>query len=331
MSSQENPLPIKPISSLLSYNFPPTRWIVEGILPAEGLTIMSAAPGSFKTWVMLEIALSVTNDRKLFDTYETSKTSVLLVDEESGPRLLQERFNKLGAAKDLDVYYISRSGRKVTQEYIDDLLSVCVEKQIGLVMFDSLVRLHTGDENTSKDMSQLFDLFKQLTDNGLGILIAHHNRKSMPGSFNPSGDMRGSSDILAAVDCHMALSRQANSDYIAVQQTKNRYMKEVRPFKLRFNETNGMSAFHFMGEVKSKEDERNDIKEAIVAALSSTPGLTKKILHEELGEKCGVGLTRLGNLVDELESDGLINSTPGVRNSVHYTVATKNGSALKTQ
>lgn len=331
MSSQENMLPINTISSLLSYEFPPTRWVVEGILPAEGLTIMSAAPGSFKTWVMLEIALSVANNRRLFDKYETFKTGVLVVDEESGPRLLQERLKKLGAEKDLSIYYISRSGRKVTQDYINDLLATCVEKQIGLVMFDSLVRLHTGDENTSKDMSQLFDLFKQLTDNGLAILIAHHNRKAMAGSYNPSGDMRGSSDILAAVDCHMALSRQANSDYVAVQQTKNRYMKEVRPFKLRFSEMNGRNEFHFMGELKSREDERSDTKEAIIASLSKSPNLTKKMLHEELSESCGVGLSRLGTLVDELESDGLISSTPGTRNSILYTIATNHGSALKTQ
>lgn len=325
---EEKAIHIASLDSLLGQQFPVARWTIQHIIPEGGVTILSAAPGSFKTWIMLEMALSVAEGRKLFDTYECSQTGVLFVDEESGPRMLQERFIQLGSTLGLSVHYTSRQNTKVTQEFVNQLVETCEENGIGLVMFDSLVRLHSGDENTSKDMAGLFELFRQMADNGLSVLIAHHNRKAIVGSFNPAGDMRGSSDILASVDCHMALSRQNGGDYVTIQQTKNRYMRELRPFKLRFTD----GSFEFSGEVKSRTDKQNDLKNAIITGIQGKSNFTKKALYEQLNANGNeVGMNRLGDLLEELMSDGLVFPTPGPRNATYYSLEPNNGSALKTQ
>jgi hypothetical protein len=328
---RNNPLSLYPesLDSLLEYSFPPTRWIVEGLIPSEGLTIMSAMPGSFKTWIMLEIALSVAQGRKLFNQYPTELTGVLIVDEESGARMLNERFKQLNAIKGLPVTYFSREGHKISQEYIDSLISVCLANNIGLVVFDSLVRLHQGDENTSKDMSELFNLFKKLADNGISVLIAHHNRKGIPGSYNPSGDMRGSSDILAAVDCHLAVNRNKNSEYVEVRQTKNRYMRELPPFKLRFIERDGYSEFQFVEVLETKNDQRDKLKLIILEQLSKEPDPTKKDLLNQLNAQgVDIKLGLLGDLLEELKTSERIDTKPGVRNAIHYFV-TENTSTPK--
>ena len=328
-----NPLQLYPstLDTLMNHKFPPTRWVVEGLLPAGGMTIMSAAPGSFKTWLMLEIALSATLGKKLFNEFATEQTGVLLVDEESGPRILQERFRLLGADDQLPIMYFSREGHKVTQSYIESLISVCLSNEIGLVIFDSLVRIHQGDENASKDMSELFDLFKQLADQGISVLIAHHNRKGIPGTFSPSGDMRGSSDILAAVDCHMALVRQNGGQYILVQQTKNRYMQELKPFKLRFTESDDKSQFEFVESLQTKDDLRDQLKIHIIEQLSVEPEPTKKDLLAILNSKgVEIKLAQLGGILSELKLDGFVDDKPGIRNAIHYFLTDK-GSASKTQ
>lgn len=332
---RNNPLSLYPetLDSLLDHKFPPTRWIVEGLIPTEGITIVSALPGSFKTWMLLEIALCVTQGRKLFGQYATEVVGVLIVDEESGARMLNERFKQLRAAHGLPITYFSRAGHKISQKYIDSLISVCLANDISLIIFDSLVRLHQGDENTSKDMAELFNLFKQLTDNGLSVLISHHNRKGVPGSYNPSSDMRGSSDILAAVDCHLALNR-LKDEYVEARQTKNRYMREIPPFKLRFVNEQDYSEFQFVESLRTKADERDEFKVAVTGQLSQEPGLTKKLLLEKLnllGVDIKSGL--LGDLLDELKAGGKVNTKPGLRNAVHYFVATEdeNGSAAKPQ
>ena len=323
---------VKSLDSLLEEHFPATRWTVENIIPQGGLTILSAAPGSFKTWVMLEIALVVADGRKLFGKYASTKTGVLLVDEESGPRMLQERFVRLGSNRGLSVHYVSRQNTKVSQNYIDELIETCSQHGIGLVMFDSLVRLHSSDENASKDMSELFELFRQLTDKGLSVLIAHHNRKSIAGSFSPSGVMRGSSDILAAVDCHMALGRNSGSEYVTIKQTKNRYTFELSPFKVKFSSNNDISGFEFVGEKKSRSSERNSIRNAILSILQEKDNITKKDLHEYLKTSGNeVGVTRLREMLEEMNVEGFITSTPGPRNSTYYEINPLESNVLKSQ
>lgn len=328
---RNNPLSLYPesLDALLERSFSPTRWIVEGLLPSEGLTIMSAMPGSFKTWIMLEIALCVAQGRKLFGQYQTRASGVLIVDEESGTRMLNERFKQLNAPKGLPIIYFSREGHKVSPEYIDSLISVCLANNISLVIFDSLVRLHQGDENTSRDMSDLFNLFKQLADNEISVLIAHHNRKGIPGSYNPSGDMRGSSDILAAVDCHLAVNRNKNSEYVEVRQTKNRYMREVPPFKLRFVERDGYSEFHFVELLETKNQQRDKLKQIILEQLVKEPNPTKKdLLNQLTALGIDIKLGTLGDLLEELKTSEKIDTKPGTRNAIHYFVA-DNTSAAK--
>ncbi len=332
ITEEKHVLDVASLDTLMSQSFPAARWTVESIIPEGGLTILSAAPGSFKTWLMLEITLSIAEGRSLFGRYKTNKTGILFVDEESGPRMLQERFKQLGSAKGLPVHYTSRQNTRVTEEYIESLLETCREKKIGLIMFDSLVRLHTSDENASKDMSELFNLFRKLTDQGFSVLIAHHNRKPSQGNYNPSGDMRGSSDILAAVDCHMALSRQTGSEYVLVQQTKNRYMQELRPFKLRFVLEGNASHFEFIGEDKSRADDRVNDKQIVLALLrNADKSTTKKDIYEQLqssGQK--IGMNRLGDYLDELLADGLAFTSQGPRTAVYYHIEESNRSALET-
>jgi hypothetical protein len=318
----------------LDYEFPPTRWLIEGLVPTEGITIISAMPGSFKTWMLLEIALCVTQGSKLFGQYSTEESGVLIIDEESGARMLNERFKQLRAPRGLPITYLSRAGHKISQDYIHSLISICLSNNISLVIFDSLVRLHQGDENTSKDMAELFNLFKQLADNGLSVLIAHHNRKGVPGSYNPSSDMRGSSDILAAVDCHIALNRLKNDEYVEVRQTKNRYMREASPFKVRFVSGQEYSEFQFVEAILTKSDERDSIKSAITMQLRQEPGLTKKLLLERLNLiGVNVKLGQLGDLLEELMLTNVVASQAGSRRAVHYSVtsASNDGSASKTQ
>ncbi|MFY9228329.1 MAG: AAA family ATPase [Candidatus Microsaccharimonas sp.] len=331
---RNNPLSLYPerLGDLLNRQFPTTRWVVDSLIPSEGMTILSAAPASFKTWVMLEIALVVVRGGKLFDHFQTSPTGVLLIDEESGERILNERFKQLGASGSPPIMYFSRQGYKVNADYIDSIISVCLKNNIGLVMCDSMVRLHSGDENSSRDMSEFADQLRRLADNGIAVLMAHHNRKAAAGaSYNPSGDIRGSGDILASADCHIALNRQSGGDYITVYQTKNRYMREIAPFKLRFVEHNDRSEFQLMEVLQSKDEVRTQLKQAVYAQLKATPNPTKKGLLGKLQESgVAIKLGLLGTILDELVTENRVGTKDGMRNAVHYFV-TENGSALKTQ
>ena len=76
---------------LMAKDWPSPEWIIEGILPEQGICILAGNPGDGKTWVALHVALCVSIGTPVFDHFPTKATNVLIVDEESGERGLKER------------------------------------------------------------------------------------------------------------------------------------------------------------------------------------------------------------------------------------------------
>ena len=86
-------MPILTAAELMKLEFPPPQWLVEGLLP-EGLTVLSGAPKIGKSWLSLQIALSITTASPLFGRAPASEKSVLLLALEDNERRLQERISK---------------------------------------------------------------------------------------------------------------------------------------------------------------------------------------------------------------------------------------------
>ena len=86
-------MPILTAAELMKLEFPPPQWLVEGLLP-EGLTVLSGAPKIGKSWLSLQIALSITTASPLFGRAPASEKNVLLLALEDNERRLQERISK---------------------------------------------------------------------------------------------------------------------------------------------------------------------------------------------------------------------------------------------
>jgi len=204
-----------PLSELLEKE-EKAEWLVEKLIPKAGITVLSGAPVSFKTWLMLHIAECVALGNKTFGRFETQKANVLVVDEESGWRLIKTRMQILQANPNTNVYFSSKLGFKVDRAgQMDSLLMFVEEYQIGLVCFDSLVRFHSKEENAANQMAEVFESFNKLTKKEVTALILHHHRKET-GAHIGTQSMRGSSDILAAVDSHLMTQRRDNEKSLKV-------------------------------------------------------------------------------------------------------------------
>ncbi len=313
-------LNIQSLSELLEVKFPPQNWLVDKIIPDSGLVLMSAAPASFKTWLALEIALCVAENRPLFEKLPVSVCNVLIADEESGDRMLQDRFKKLGAKLDANpwtdgtIYYLSRVGRQVDDNYIQELITKCTENEIKLVIFDSLVRFHSARENDAGEMSKVLNLFKTLNDNGITALVLHHNRKS--GGLVGGGEMvRGSSDILASCDVHLSVKRHNRK--IIISQTKNRYMEEIEPFSVELKTIDdSRSVFEYLGKENSQDELTDELRSIILAQIAEMPGVNKSELvrlMSQVDEK--LSLNRIHTTINELIKAGEIQTEQGAKNS----------------
>lgn len=319
-------LQIKSLSSLLLKQFPASKWLVENLVPESGLVLMSAAPASFKTWLALEICLCVANGTPLFDIFPTNQGGVLFCDEESGDRMLQDRFKKLGAKiaenpwDEKQIYYLSRIGRQVDDDYIKELLEECKKHDIKLIIFDSLVRFHSARENDSVEMAKILNLFKSLNDNGIATLILHHNRKSGLNGGSGGEMVRGSSDILASCDVHLSVNRRNRR--IVVSQTKNRYIEEIKPFAVELKVLNdNRSEFEFLGEENSKDNQMIELRNIVLQKITDNPGINKSQLVGSVSENYdGFSNNRISIAISELISESKIRTEQGLKNSIRLFI-----------
>lgn len=309
------------LSTLLSKKFDEQRWIIEDLIPQDGFVILSAAPASCKTWLMLEMAKKVAQGEKFLGQFETDQTGVLIVDEESGERLLQERIRLLQTDENLPIYYLSRTSRKMNDEYVKDILETCREKGIKLAMFDSLIRFHSADENASSQMSQVLDCFKKLADKGITCLVLHHNKKKTKMDDSSGGDlMRGSSDILASCDIHMVIKK--GDGKVTISQTKNRYSDEIRPIDVKFEANNNKVEFRFLGYQKTKEQWEYVYEMDIYNFTKENPNLKKTTLVREFCEyNDSIGKSKVSFLINKMLKNGDLIEEKGDKNAKYIRVS----------
>lgn len=273
----------KSLDDLLSQDFPPTEWIVDDLIPEQAIVLLSAHPASFKTWWALDLSLKVAAGESFLNHFETNQTGVLIMDAESGDRQLQKHFKILGARNELPVFYKTCNRKRIDKNFANSILVVCAMHNIKLVIFDSLTRFHNANENDAREMSEIFESFTTLKNNGITSLIICHSRKTNfeSGGYNrrnQAESIRGSSDILAACDLHLIMNR-GDDNVVKICQTKNRFDEEMRPFSVRFVKDSPIcSHWEFKEILDTKEDRFHQAKENIYAYVLNNPGLNQKQL-----------------------------------------------------
>lgn len=321
---------ILPLSHLMAQNFPPVEWLVQDLIPEDAVVLLSAPPASFKTWFALELAKSIASGAKFLDKFTTKPANILIMDAESGDRQLHDHFKKLHVDSEANIYYADCCSWYLNKDSAAEKLGVqCYENDINLIIFDSLVRFHDGDENSSKEMSKVFRAFSYLKKQGITSLILHHTRK---GGVNPKSQrsdmeaIRGSGDILAACDIHLCMNRANQGNKVFVKQTKNRLDTESKPFSAYFiKESNESSRWYFGEFEESKEDIVKRQIDIVMDYIQTNPGRNQKqiLTYLQLCENCIINNDKpLRDILKRLEEDGQIYSTSGKGRERLYYAAT---------
>lgn len=262
--------PIKPVShkELMAMEFPELKWLVKDLVPAEAITIISGAPEGFKSWITLEIANKSVKQGLVFNKFESHSEGCLIIDEENGLRLLQERMKVLGKKEDLNLHYLAYAGLKITEEDIGEIMITLKERGLKTVIFDSFVRFLNGaDENSASEIAKIFGYLKGLVKEGITVVLIHHHRKE--GLIKAVGgqQMRGSSDILASVNCHIIVEKK--EDELIITPNKLREAEKIKPFKVSVIKNSDPKGIKFEWkeeldeDVNKVDDAKSDIKEVL--------------------------------------------------------------------
>ncbi|MDI7267908.1 MAG: AAA family ATPase [Myxococcota bacterium] len=212
------------------------RWLVEPLWPTEAVGLLAGAPKSCKSWLALDLAVSVaTNTPCLGSLPCQAHGPVVLFAAEDAQPILRRRLEALAAVRDrtlfdLDLSIIATSSLRLDTERDQERLDATLTAlHPVLLVLDPLIRLHALDENSSKDVSALLSYFRRLQrDHHLALLLVHHMRKNGNGMAGDS--LRGSSDLHAWVDVGLYLRRTAEGILLTVE---HRAHASPDPFLLR--------------------------------------------------------------------------------------------------
>jgi RecA-family ATPase len=277
------------LERLLSTEYPELEWLVDRIIPRFGITLISGKPSSFKTYLAIDMAIAVAKGDICLGRFETKQAKIVIIDEESGERILAKRFKQLNGQKDLPIAVKSLCGFNVEKD-VDDLIHFCIAKQVGVVIMDSFVRIHKRDENSSTEINKIYAHLKKFKKNNICLIITHHNRKGLAqGNYHGNGDdLRGSGDILAFCDCHISVSKTKDNE-IRISQTKLREEEERKPFLVKVIKNNDQLQFLYDRDVEEVAVNKVvQAEEKIIECLAEKTMLRQDIIrllkNEDIGE-----------------------------------------------
>jgi hypothetical protein len=194
----------------------PIQWLVGNLIPQGSFTHFFGEPGHFKTWLAMAIAKAVATGQP-FAGLPANRTEVLYLDRENPPCVIRERANHLQLLNVPLKYWALFTAEEPPSTGDRRLLTFAAERK-PLLIFDALVRFHSGDENKSNEMKPIMENFRALVNAGATVLCLHHR------SGKSDSNYRGSSEILAACDLAYEIRRrELPSATINVRCIKNRF------------------------------------------------------------------------------------------------------------
>lgn len=188
-------------------SMPGVEWLVDGLLPRDGLAMLVGPYSSGKSFLALDLALSVATGQRFHDRTVSSGPAVLIVAE--SPRGIRERLRSWEAARGVDVGSRAIALRCEPVELLDQraVRRLISEAQnaypdgVRVVVMDTLARCFSGDENAAKDAGAAIsaaDLIRRET--GATVLLVHHSGKD--------GSTRGSTAFPGAADTVINVSKR---------------------------------------------------------------------------------------------------------------------------
>lgn len=233
--TKDNSEPENEENKLLNYydydtikDVPEITWIVQDVIPNNGLIIVYGSPGSGKTFIVLDVCLHIINEMEWFNN-KINNTGVIVYLIGEGIYGIKKRLDSWGTYHNIDtknlIFFVPISSINIWEEKNINRLKTTLNKFINntgqkviMIIVDTLARAATGlDENSSRDMGMFLRNFEMIKEEfECSILFIHHKGK------DESRGMRGSSSLLGAADTCIDIQKtEDNGVVIKIEKQKD--------------------------------------------------------------------------------------------------------------
>ena len=306
----EQPLPVIRVAEIPNQENA-RRWLVEQLWGDSSVGVIGGAPKCSKTWLGLDLALSVATGTACLGRYAVPQPGpVLIYLAEDALPIVRERVEGMARHRGIDldaveIHVITAPVLRLDRDpHRGRLLETAKRLRPRLLLLDPLVRLHGIDENNATEVAGLLAYFRTLQRRlDLSVVLVHHTRKNAAGGAAAGQGLRGSSDIHAFGDSNLYLRRTRER---LVLSSEHRAAAASPPVHLELVATNAQTT-HLAVVAELQNDNRPNLQQQVLALLAQGEACTRTKLRDSLSVKN----ERLGDALQSLQQAGRIrrNST----------------------
>lgn len=226
-------------SALLAANFGDIRFYIEPLTTPGSVLVVFGPREAGKTQLFFSMVRAMHTERPLLGRFPAKRARVALIEVDMSMMTTQERLQKAATeyrfADDLFQIVMPPTldllQTPATTPWVQEVLAF--DPQI--VAFDSLRKIHRGDENSPSVPSQVYGRCKELFPNA-AFWFAHHVRKppatwvQTKEKYDPGEDpnvYRGTTAWLDDADAALYLHKDARSDKRTLRVVRARYAPDA--------------------------------------------------------------------------------------------------------
>jgi hypothetical protein len=277
-------------------------WLVDGLIPAGDLTVISAKPKVGKSTLARAMCGAVAIGAEFLGrTCKKGNAAYLAYEDQIAA--IRTHFEELDAT---GVLALPDSGQKCEQDW---LASQIQSHRLRLVVIDTLFRgISIRDGNDYAGVVKALDPIQNLArDTGCAIVVTHHDRK---GDGTDAGDSTlGSQGIFGTASTLISLQRDPTSNRRTIRSVQ-RYGTDLEPTELIFD-----GSYPRLGRSRAESQVQDDMA-SLIAYVQEHPGCNR----EDILAANVVAKSRLTRVIDAAVAEGLIEKTMSNARGNPYTL-----------
>lgn len=303
-------------AEILDKELKPFPYIVDRLIPENAISAITADTGKGKSLFMFVLAMHIATGKKLFNEFNVKQKRVLVIDQEMNEDLIFERYKSFTTEK-IPLDYMCEQPWDITRPVdFEWLKGKILEKDYGVIIFDTWTTIHSFDENKVSEMRDLNKLFLRLIrETNITIIYLHHNRKPQAHQPITQSAARGSTEITAKVASLLMLDSYREDipagtfTTIKVKQAKARRPEGVKAFnvKIKYDSILHTTTAEYLGEADDNSTAVREAIDEILELFRTSKELTIKDVVEKKGIKYGIVRRAFG----DLKMKGTVDSRKG--------------------
>lgn len=305
------------LSKLTDGSIQPPEPLFEGLLLHETLTMVSGEPYTGKTLFLIAAALSLASGKPLLGQFPPKELRRVLFIGQDAPtwdyagqavKLARGYGIKPEDLQHFEVDFILNEGVIITEKPFLEWLGQWHEAtKFDVLMLDTLLDVHSADENSNSQMRLVMKQLKTIRDTlGCAIVFSHHTGKQQMGDTRSANYMsRGATVIPGSSDFHFQL--RAGKERVDLLWPKGRGASGMEPptgFVIQESTIDGKPAIQLVAPSESARDS------VLTDTLAEGPTTRSVLIGKVLELEPGLGMQRAAKWVDNqlqtMKKDGAV-------------------------